>query len=249
MLPGKIKIAFCIALFMPFINLSAQVAAVNFTVHVPAVNNDKNVYIAGSFNYWHAGDSLYKMSKTGEGVYTITLPLFEGRQYEYKYTLGKWDNVEIASNDSNIQNRRFISVNGKSMEDNVAKWARPKPAEKQNMSPMMKKMNAMKDSTLAKLQPELNNMLVLLKAHIQNLLQEKPDKRESKRIRKEADQKLSYIHDEMRKLLHDVLALITPEQKKAILQAISQPGADNNDFINTFMKAVGNAMNEKKPTP
>lgn len=240
LLPGLI-------FFLPFADLSAQVAAVSVTVRVPLQGSyEKDVYITGSFNGWQAGDSLYRMNRVGDAVYTITLPLFDNKPYQYKYTLGKWDKVEVAFNDSDIENRRFISVNGKTIDDTVAKWKQPKKTEKPVVSPQMQQINAMKDSTMKKIQPELNNLLSLLKAHIQNQLQEHPDEKKDRQIRKEADQKLKFIHDELRKLLQDVLALIPSEQKKELLKGISQPGSDDGDFINTFMKALESNTNAPK---
>ena len=78
-------------------------AAVKFFVHAPAISKgDIGVYIAGSFNYWHENDSLYRMNEISKGVYTITIPVFEAKQYNYKYTLGTWNKVEVAANDSDM---------------------------------------------------------------------------------------------------------------------------------------------------
>jgi hypothetical protein len=246
MLSGIIKAILGNAFFLHLINLSAQVAAVNFTVQVPReISNDNNVYIVGSFNYWHPGDSLYKMNKTGKEIYTITLPLFEGRDYQYKYTAGNWDKVEVAANDSDINNRRFFSLNGKSISDTVVKWKKPKAEEKKTISPQMQKINAMKDSTVAKLKPKLNKMLGLLKLYVENLLQEKPDKKAFRRMNKEALDKIGEIYGGIADLFWNVFVFLRPEQKKMILKAIKEPG--DSDFINTFSKALNDAVGETKP--
>ncbi|MBL7741908.1 MAG: glycogen-binding domain-containing protein [Chitinophagaceae bacterium] len=241
------KLFFALILFLPFVNVWAQVAAVSITVHVPHYGtNDQGVFIAGSFNGWQAGDSLYKMNKVDDKTYTIILPLFENRLYQYKYTLGKWDKVEVALNDSDIQNRRFMSMNGKSIADTVSKWKQPGKAEKPVVSPQMQQINAMKDSTAAKLQTELTGMLDLLKPYIRNLLQENPSKRVNKRINKKAKKKIGKAYDQLAGLFWNVFASIRPEQKQAILKALDSPAA-NKDFINAFLKAFNETMEEKKP--
>src|SRR5665647_825635 len=126
MKPYIFKVALSAFLFVHGIIASAQVAAVKFIVHTPDINKeDRGVFLAGSFNYWHEGDSLYRMNEIGKCVYTITIPVFESMQYNYKYTLGTWNRVEVALNDSDIANRSFVSLNGKSITDTVMKWKQP----------------------------------------------------------------------------------------------------------------------------
>jgi hypothetical protein len=179
------------------------------------------------------------MNRKGKEIYTITLPLFEGRDYQYKYTRGNWDKVEIASNDSEIANRRFFSLNGKNISDTVVKWKNPKVEEKKMVSPQMQKINAMKDSTLAKLKPELDSMLGLLKLYVENLLQENPSKNEFHRMNKQAMDKIGKIYDGIADLFWNVFASLTPEQKKMILKAVKEPG--NKDIINAVSKALNDA--------
>jgi 1,4-alpha-glucan branching enzyme len=120
----------------------AQVSSVRLTVYVPALAETKNVFVAGSFNNWKAGDSLYKMKQLDAGTYTIILPVFKNAQYKYKYTLGNWNEVEIALNDSNINNRIFVcSTRKKKIVDTVIKWALPKPTAKESVSSQMAKFN------------------------------------------------------------------------------------------------------------
>src|ERR1044071_5643820 len=88
----------------------AQVAAVKMVVKVPYdTATGMSVYIAGSFNNWKAGDSLFQLHDVDNGLYSIILPLFSNMRYEYKYTRGNWNNAEIGTNDSDIHNRMFVS--------------------------------------------------------------------------------------------------------------------------------------------
>jgi hypothetical protein len=236
----------CCILFNPLINAGAQVAAVHFTVYVPALSDqDKGVYITGSFNYWHAGDSLYRMHKTGEDLYSITLPLFDNEQYEYKYTLGNWNRVEVSSSDSDIHNRMFFSADGKDITDTVMKWKQPQSAAN-NSNPQLQKMNAMKDSVLASLKPSLNDMQQLLKAYVQNMLKEKPSARIQRRLDKKAEKKLDYAYEQITKLIWNVMAMLSPEQKQMIQKALNSP-AGKNDFLNTFTGSLNAAMAENIP--
>lgn len=221
-------------------------AAVKFSVKVPeAIENGKGVFIAGSFNYWHAGDSLYRMQQTGKDVYSITLPLFENIEYKYKYTLGHWDRVEIAVNDSEISNRQFLAVNGASVTDAVQKWKQPQKADDKPISPQQKQINDLKDSATAKMQLKLNEMIELLKPFIANLLREKPDKRAFDKLNKKAGKKLSEIHLGIAQLFWDVFATLTPEQKKTMRDLIENKDS-KEDYINRMMKAIETTVDDKK---
>lgn len=227
-------------------NLSAQVAAVRFTVKVPETTEQgKTVFIAGSFNYWHAGDSLYRMQQTGDDIYSILLPLFENVEYKYKYTLGNWDRVEVALNDSDITNRQFLAVNGASNTDVVQKWKQPKKAADKPISPQLKQINDLKDSATAKMQLKLNEMIELLKPFIANLLQGNPDKRTYNKLNKKAGKKLNEIYLGVAQLFWNVFATLTPEQKKTIRNLIENNDS-KEDYINRMMKAIETTVDSKK---
>ena len=227
-------------LSLPVLSLLSQVASAHFTVYVPESDNEnKPVYIAGSFNYWHAGDSLYKMEKRGPGQYHITLPVFENRTYKYKYTQGSWDNVEVDERDSNINNRFFYSSTGINKIDTVIKWKITLP--KQN--PQLDKINAMKDSVLGKLKPELESMVGLLKDYVQNFLQEHPSKRIHDRLDKKASKKIGEAYQQVTGLFWNVISTLTPEQKISIKKILEEPG--EKDYLNRFFDAFNKALEEK----
>jgi hypothetical protein len=228
-------------LLIPFAN-NAQVSSVKLTVHIPSIAESKNVYVAGSFNNWKAGDSLYRMKKEDDATYSIILPVFKDAPYQYKYTLGKWDDVEVASNDSNIKNRNFISTGKKKkITDTVVKWASPKPAAQKNISPQMLKINAMKDSVLKGLQPKLDEMLQLLRQYTVNLLQQNPSIETDNRITADVVKHFTVAYGSINSLLHKVFESLSPGQKQKILKAVSTPGADK-DFINTLGAAFNDVM-------
>jgi hypothetical protein len=230
-----------IGLFIPFL-VNAQVSSVCLTAHVPSFAENKNVYVAGSFNNWKAGDSLYKMKRLNATTYTTTLPVFKNVNYKYKYTLGQWNEVEIALNDSNINDRSFISTNRKKkITDTVIKWATPKQVAKQNMNPQMLRITAMKDSVLNGLQPKLNEMLQLLKVYTVNLLQNNPDVETDNRVTADVVKQFADVYGKINDLFHKIFGSLTTEQKQKILKALNNPGADK-DFINTLGAAINDAM-------
>lgn len=226
---------------IPFL-VNAQVSAVRLIVQIPQPNEGRDVYVAGSFNNWKAGDSLYKMKKLDAGTYTIVLPVFKNARYQYKYTLGNWNEVEIAMNDSNISNRRFVcSARKKKISDTVLKWAKPKPVVKADLSPQMIRFNAMKDSVLNGLQPKLNEMLLLLKDYTINLLQENPSVEKDSLITSEVIKHFTDAYGRINGLFHKIFESLTPDQKQKILKAMTAPGADK-DFINALGAAVNDAV-------
>jgi len=160
------------AIFFPFL-LQAQVSSVKLIVHVPPPQG-RPVFVAGQFNGWKAADSIYMMKKENDSTYSLVVPVYKHVKYQYKYASGGWDRVELALNDSGIKNRSFVCTSNKTkIRDTVAKWDTPKP--QQALSPQMLRIKAMKDSLMAGLQPKLNEMQLLLREYILNLLQENND--------------------------------------------------------------------------
>ena len=63
--------------------IAAQVSAVKFTVSVPEFSSQMNdrVYLTGSFNGWRPNDSLYIMNRENKTIYSLLVPLFDGKRY------------------------------------------------------------------------------------------------------------------------------------------------------------------------
>lgn len=225
----------------PFL-INAQVASIRLIVSVPPLAEDKTVFVCGSFNAWKAGDSLYKMKRQDATTYSIVLPVYKNIRYQYKYTTGGWNEVEIALNDSSIKNRSFLSTTTKKkIRDTVIKWAAPNPTVPRSISPQMARINAMKDSVLSGLQPKLNEMLQLLKEYTINLLQVYPSMETDNRITADVTNHFADAYGRINGLFHKVFASMTPEQKQRILTAVTAPGAEK-DFINALGAAVNEAM-------
>ena len=237
---GFLKSAVFSILFLQVVFVSGQVAAVEMRVKIPRDSKPAmGVFLAGSFNAWHAGDSLYRMKETGDHWYALTIPVFEGMKYEYKYTLGSWDGVEVSETDSSsISNRRFVSFNKEKITDTVIRWKQLKlPADS---SAQLKKMVAMKDSLVLKLKPELEELQALLKPYLQNMLQENPDKNKQEQLDDQVIKNIGGIYRQIAGLFWNITATLSPEQKQQVLRAVNQ--TSNNDYINSFLNAVNAAV-------
>jgi hypothetical protein len=98
-----------IIVFLSLAYAQENYISVNFQLHSNQVLADSDiVYIAGSFNNWHPGDRLYAMHKAGD-KYELELRLPRNSMFEYKFTLGSWEKVEINENFEDTPNRITIS--------------------------------------------------------------------------------------------------------------------------------------------
>ncbi|GAA4841257.1 hypothetical protein GCM10023331_27870 [Algivirga pacifica] len=61
----------------------------NYPEYTP---ENAQIYIAGSFNNWQAADEAYRLTKDDQGRYTIDLDF--DSTIEFKFTRGKWEEVE-----------------------------------------------------------------------------------------------------------------------------------------------------------
>ncbi len=208
----------------------SQVGSVKIRALAPANFPDsQRIYLAGTFNYWHTKDSLYQLKPVGGGWYVTEIPVFFHMGYEYKYTLGNWGRVELAWNDSSITNRRFYASSGLIIADTIEKFQSPPPPSSPN--PMMVKINAMKDSTLGKLAPELEKMKTVFRDYLINLVQDRPSKRVRRNLDKQSVDFLENGYRQLTSLLWDIFAMLTPEQKAEIRKKIAAAGPDA-DLIN-----------------
>jgi hypothetical protein len=213
----------------------AQVAAIKFTVHAPAISNsDKGVFLAGTFNYWHTSDTLYRMTDKGNGIYSLTIPVFFAKTYQYKYCLGTWDKVELAANDSDIANRRFTAGKKMHINDTVIKW-KPLPPEKDS-SVQLRQFTAMKDSLQLQMKPVIEELMGTIKLYAQNMLQPIPDMEAHHRLDDTAAATIGQIYRQITGLLWNICNALSTEQRQAALKKLNEPSS--KDFLNTFLDAI-----------
>ncbi|HSU14578.1 alpha/beta hydrolase-fold protein [Longimicrobium sp.] len=84
-------------------------AQLTMRVRVPAGTPDTaSVFVAGSFNVWNPANASYRLTRTGDGEYSITLPADVRGGIEFKFTRGSWERVETDSAGGGVNNRHFI---------------------------------------------------------------------------------------------------------------------------------------------
>ncbi|MEM1218069.1 MAG: alpha/beta hydrolase-fold protein [Bacteroidota bacterium] len=110
-------------LFLLPISLLAQVRII--VEQVPATTPiDAELYVAGSFNNWKAGDSNFRLQKNQFGQFYIeffpTQPL---GVFEYKITRGSWASVE-GNNQGGFRSNRVLNYNtgGVTQEIEIETW-------------------------------------------------------------------------------------------------------------------------------
>ena len=225
-IPSLVLILFLVS--NQFIN--AQTAAVKFEVTIPenSLHSGSGIFLAGSFNCWNPQDSLYMMKKTEDNTFSLVVPLFAGRKYEYKYTLGSWETVETSSKGEEIQNRKMVSSDGLVIRDTVLKWNSPQPKQNEVTSKLNKEqldiLSKLKDSLSTSMESRMKRVTDMLKKASENMLSENPDMELKKQYHDEiiasVDSTLGMAAD----LMWKVSSMLTPEQKKEILSQMKQTG-------------------------
>ncbi len=106
------------------------VCEVHFEVGLPQDTPEGPIYLAGTFQpdeerQWQPGDPELAMARAG-GSATATLRLSDGESFDYKYTRGAWERVEVGGDCGEIPNRatRVACVDGRfDVVDVVAAWS------------------------------------------------------------------------------------------------------------------------------
>lgn len=219
----------------------AQVAAVQLTVYIPQkLAGFQHVYVAGTFNNWKAGDEMYQMKQVDSLTYSLTLPVFRGQLYEYKYTIGKWNVVETDIRKQDVGNRSFTSKQRKlRVKDTVANWADPEKGKETN--PMADRMNAVKDSLIQLLKPKFEILVSSLRSLIMNRLQDSPDEGLARQLTTQMRDALAQMHESIAGLMEKPLSRISPAQKKQLREQLAGTGR-MEDFFQVFLSSMGTMM-------
>lgn len=111
-----------IALTLFVVSLHAQVT-LRLTSIPPNTPADAEIFFAGSIQGWNPGSAAWKLTKGGDGIYSITIPEGTGT-VQYKFTRGSWDNVEKGPSGEEIANRVFTFTGSpQTLNLTVATWA------------------------------------------------------------------------------------------------------------------------------
>jgi predicted alpha/beta superfamily hydrolase len=85
------------------------------------------VYVAGSFNGWNPANPSHRLTRVGDGEYSITLPNDVRGPIEFKFARGTWDRVETDSAGGGVGNRRFVipAEGAAAWSGSIAAWQDP----------------------------------------------------------------------------------------------------------------------------
>ena len=94
---------------------------------ITTTDDDRPVYVAGTFNNWNARDERYRMEKDSRpGTYRRTFHFDDGNQrVEYKYTRGGWESVELGDHEQSALNHVRDTDDHWQVPDRVPHWASP----------------------------------------------------------------------------------------------------------------------------
>ncbi|WP_175420122.1 glucodextranase DOMON-like domain-containing protein [Marinitoga sp. 1154] len=102
---------------------SESLIELTFEVTLPENTPEgENIYIVGSFNDWNPKDDNYLLKRNGN-IGTVVLNVEKDTEIEYKYTRGNWGTVEKDENGEEIENRKVIADETKTIKDVVGSWA------------------------------------------------------------------------------------------------------------------------------
>ncbi|MCF8253319.1 MAG: hypothetical protein K9H61_00390 [Bacteroidia bacterium] len=114
----KFKFLFFVLIQTSLVQSQVTITIIDLPSNTPS---KEDLYLAGSFNNWNPGDSLFMFKKIGSN-HRITLSK-EIKNAEYKVTRGSWDKVETDSLGGSIANRIFSSSFGLNQKIKVAGWS------------------------------------------------------------------------------------------------------------------------------
>lgn len=232
------KTIFGTAVILTFFSICTfgQASAVKLKVKIPADSTEvkTGVFVAGSFNGWNPNDSLYLMTKTGDDLYTLEIPVFTNKKYEYKYTKGGWGSVELSGDGAEINNRIFLSHDGLVVNDTVVEWRITQSPKKDSAlilsGSQVEQLSKLKSEMETKLAERIKNAGDLLKKASENMVSEKPDMELRNKFRDEIISTVTFVLEQATDLMWNAALILTPEQKKAIQLELSKPNAQNDIF-------------------
>ena len=92
-------------------------------VWIPAgvgTSSETSIYLAANFNDWDPGHHNYQLKRQSDGSYGLLLS--QTGKFEGKITRGSWETVEVNSDGSQANNRRFQAYKGDTLVWRVANW-------------------------------------------------------------------------------------------------------------------------------
>jgi len=99
-----------------------SLCTIRFTVKVPDYTPEDNLYIASNYNGWNPGDPGYRMNRTADGSYQISITVPKNFRLEYKFTRGSWITVEKGISGEEIPNRIIQVIKDTALEIEIGNW-------------------------------------------------------------------------------------------------------------------------------
>ncbi|MFT3910991.1 MAG: alpha/beta hydrolase-fold protein [Ferruginibacter sp.] len=117
---------FAFSLIVVFSFMGIHSVAQEYTLHLQvkslrAINSADTIYVAGNFNGWDPGAIKYQLTKSGN-VYSIDIPMLKADDYEFKFTRGKWERVEVHSNGTGLGNRLIKLQSDTTVQYEIEDW-------------------------------------------------------------------------------------------------------------------------------
>src|SRR5688572_5693584 len=103
--------------------LSAQYRVRIQVARLPAGATAEQIFLAGNFNGWNPADLNFKMIKSETGSFSLTLENIPAGDYEFKFTKGSWQTVEMGSNGANVSNRTLRLSSDTTLALSIGGWA------------------------------------------------------------------------------------------------------------------------------
>ncbi|MCB0642236.1 MAG: hypothetical protein KDC44_11375 [Phaeodactylibacter sp.] len=96
--------------------------AIHFELETTA-DDDRPVYLVGTFNQWNAKDFQFPMHQVRAGFYECNLPKSKLHKFpmEYKYVKGDWGNEEVDRFGCHVSNRQLLDFQPL-VKDYVPRW-------------------------------------------------------------------------------------------------------------------------------
>jgi hypothetical protein len=182
------------------------------------------------------------MQKAGDNLYSLVVPVFDGKKYEYKYTQGDWGSVETSSDSAEIKNRQMISHDGVTITDTIQKWKSPQTSKPKDTTFMFSKkqlneLSKLKEEMGKKMESRIKNITGDLKKTFENMLSDKPNIKLRNKYHNKVVSDINYVLKTVADVMWKVSSMMTPEQKKALLTEMNNPKAQG-DILGLMMKAL-----------
>src|SRR5437868_13317979 len=124
-----------------FSNFIYELYKVRFEVkELTTTHTFDSIFIAGNFNNWNpsAKENSFSVDESGNGVYETQLT---AGSYEYKFTRGDWNKVEVMADGKDIGNRDLLLTSDTTIYVSINGWKddfSPQQIKKHTASPQVK---------------------------------------------------------------------------------------------------------------